>query len=176
MIIVEGPDGAGKSTLVRWVCETYGLEEGQRGEKNRDLIYRTTRADTFSAIHNMFSAVEPPLVWDRLGPWSDPIYAPLMGRDTAFTPREIKAIRAMRYFLHVPIILCLPPLSVVRANVEGSHQIKAATDHIDVIYRAYRDGMIYTLLHDYTQDNIDPVAGLIESYLHNRKERECFSS
>lgn len=182
MIVIEGPDGAGKSTLVKWITETYDLQEGERSEKNRDYIYRTTREDTWKAMHTELQASSPPLVWDRLGPWSDPIYAPLMGREVAFTRDELLFADNFIRQLQCSFIICLPPLEVVKANVEASHQIKAANDHIEVIYNKYRRLGLGRALpiawFDYTTAGGDrhSIQVRINSYLQARKEREQLCS
>jgi hypothetical protein len=172
MIVVEGCDGAGKSTLVRWICNEFGLEEGHRRTSNRDEIYRTTRIDTYAAIYNELMCDFPARVWDRLGAWSDPIYAPLMGRECAFSHRELNAISMMMSALACPLIVCLPKFAAVEDNVRRTHQIKAASEHIDKIYSAYSDLRGVTLFFNYERDDFQSVKHTISKYLQRRKERE----
>lgn len=175
MIIVEGPDGAGKSTLVEWICTEFNLPEGERRTFDRDEIYKTTRHDSFRALHAMLVADEGPQVWDRIGFISDPIYAPLMGRKVVFTRQEVEQFFEARRLLRFPLIICLPPFEVVKANVEGTHQIEAAKSNIKDIYNKYYR-LPWGLRYDYTVDGYTLVRNNIKRYLDQRKEREALCS
>lgn len=182
MIVVEGPDGSGKSTLVKWICKQFNLKEGQRSEKDRDKIYLTTRADTWRALHDECLATAPPRVWDRMGPYSDPIYS-LRGipsvRPCAFTPSEVKMFHNFMTNTHFGLlILCLPPLQVVQANAAKEHQLEGVVDRTADIWHDYklmhRGG---TLVYDYTRRGHQTgVALAISTHLKHRKAREFIVS
>lgn len=50
MVIVEGCDGTGKTTLVEALSVDLGLRVGQRATRNRDELYKVTRQDTYTAL------------------------------------------------------------------------------------------------------------------------------
>src|SRR5271166_6337392 len=100
MILVEGPDGAGKTTLVDQLCEDLGLSVGPRGTPNRDELYKVTREDAYKALAHAVEGYHRPYIWDRLGPISDPIYSRVMGRECAFKKSELyyalRILKALR--------------------------------------------------------------------------------
>ena len=174
MIIVEGPDGSGKSTLVEWILNTHNLKEGKRSTRNRDEIYKTTRADTWCALYHEMLATEPPVVWDRLGIFSDPIYAYAgvpVDRKCGFTLSEIIVYQDVLEHMGV-VIVCLPPIDVVVKNSLRSHQLKNVVRKTPEIYHEYQRlaGKYFT--YDYTKDPRDYIDLLITNHLDRRKERE----
>lgn len=200
MIIVEGPDGAGKTTLCERICREFNLKMGERSEKDRDKIYQTTRHDSWRALHEELVCAEPPRVWDRIGPYSDPIYSSLgipltdgvpTPRECAFTKKEIHVFRDAVRSLGL-VILCLPPLETVLENVQREYQLPGVPQLTKHVYTGYRITMgrnpIY-LKYDYTQSTGDTnnpktargvtwtsLAMAISFHLSQRKERECLSS
>lgn len=174
MIVVEGPDGSGKTTLCKQICERYGLEMGMRGTSNRDEIYKTTRQDTWFAMWQELEMSDN-LVWDRIGPISDPIYSAvgiLNNRFCAFTPGEIKVFQQFVDHLAL-VIVCLPPFEVVQANVETSHQLPRVKEQTGWIWQQYYtySGKAH-FVDDYTSVNPLSIEGTVDRYLLNRKSRE----
>jgi hypothetical protein len=177
VIVVEGPDGAGKSTLVGEICERWSLTEGQRSTADRAEIYKTTREDTWRAIHAELMCHERPLVWDRLGPVSDPIYSALNlphARECSFTYSELEMCSEILDRVSL-VIVCLPPLGVVMENVLGStkRQLPSTPQLVERVYEAYLPlGDLYWT-YDYTvSQNVTPV---ITNYLTQRRERELLA-
>ncbi len=184
MIIVEGPDGAGKSTLVERLCKLYGLEVGTRGTSNRDLLWTVTVPDTMRALGWAVGGFNNPKIWDRLY-YSDFVYAPIQGRKVAFNDSQQGHVDAVIESLRCPIIVCLPPRDVVLVNVAKVHQMDTVDENIGEIYDTYH-AMTYRtgdaikpfpehrIVYDYTFTGIryeTDVLEEIEDYLDNRQER-----
>ena len=180
MIIVEGPDGAGKTTLCERLCSDFDLAMGERGTKNRDLIYSTTRNDTWGAVRAELDCKMPPLVWDRLGPFSDPIYSrySIPSRACAFAVSEIAFFKQFIRQFQIPVIMCLPKKHVVVENVLGDgHQMEGVEEHIDKIYDEYTNLSRYHYMpfvkYDYTRPlTYNDVTQRIQAFMGFRKERE----
>lgn len=178
MIIVEGPDGAGKTTLCKWICKKYKLTMGSRSTKDRDKIYKTTRRDSWSALCLELLCLDRPLVWDRIGPYSDPIYSAAgipTKRGCSFTDSEIEIFDVV--VQHVGLmIVCLPPLEVVVANVHKERQIEGLQTTpglVNQIYDAYIPLADLYPTYDYT--NPTNLSSMIENHLTRRKEREALA-
>lgn len=189
MIIVEGPDGAGKSTLVKNLLARYpNMREGPRGTKDRSLLYTVAVPDTFGAINRAIRATggvcmkggrRDLCIWDRLY-FSEMVYAPIADRPCEFSPGQQDLINSLLETIGCPIILCLPPLEVVKANAMAAEQMKGVKENIEGIWRAY-DDLYYvmpdqTTVYDYTKPdnlvNIKSIIRGIDVYLEERAERE----
>lgn len=181
MIVVEGPDGAGKSTLVKHLSEKFGLEIGERGVANRDFLYKVTRQDTYRALSEAVKGDTPVKIWDRL--WiSEYVYHGIHpGRPCEFTESDTVLIRNLMNALACPFIVCLPPYQTVAENVAAVHQMEGVKGAVKEIYGHYVDGELpwplTTFHYDYTTDpgSIFAVENIVSHYLQRRKEREVWS-
>lgn len=190
MIIVEGPDGSGKSTLVRELAKEFGLLEGERGTTDRKKLYTVTRPDTYQALGHAVGGTAPVRIWDRLF-YSELVYAPLVDRPVEFSTSEQGYVRRMIDALACPIIVCLPPRDVVTQNVlatkdEQMDGVVAAARWIWNRYEdLWQDGVFgeHVMLYDYTSrlltdrplsfSSIDVIKENISDYLAERRERTC---
>src|SRR5437868_13537584 len=127
MIVVEGFDGTGKSTLVTRLSGDLGLRVGERGTENRDKLYEVTRQDTYTALAHAVSGRVPAYIWDRMF-FSEPIYSHVMGRKNAFNGNESMHVMAILKALRCPIIICHVPLEVAEENMEKKHQMEAVAE------------------------------------------------
>jgi hypothetical protein len=152
MIIVEGPDGAGKTTLVNYLLEVFGddLVLGERGTKNRDDLWKVTKPDTYRAIHRSLGypgrdleVPQVPEIWDRLF-WSEFVYWDLVGRDKPeFNQHDQTLIPQVIAALDSLVIWCLPPRSVVMANIESeAHQMEGVRERSAQIFDRYSGMML----------------------------------
>lgn len=144
MVIIEGPDGAGKTRL----CETLS------GEMNLSL------APTYAPRHQMhekgvrkrvFSGISAMLrgeiyLHDRLY-YSELVYGSILRKSIMFDENEMSWISNTLIRFEVPVIICLPSKQVVAENTEPflSHHIRDFWDNRDAIYDQYAL---------YAQDNI----------------------
>lgn len=171
LLIIEGPDGAGKSTLI----------ETMRRESNRSFaILRMSmypRDTDEVAQYLRFIERHPPdlpLVLDRHPLISEPIYGPLLrGIDRtacfSFTTHFSRILPS-----HLRMIYCRPPNETIRANVEknANEQLagvveraeKLATEYDIMIREPKVRSMIPITRYDYTQDKIENILGLINIF------------
>lgn len=187
MIVVEGPDGAGKTTLVQYLKEHYKLHVGTRGVKDRDLLYTVTVNDTMRALGKAVRAANTTLIWDRLY-YSDFVYAPIQERPIAFNASQQTHVDRVLDALRCPIIVCLPPFEVVEANAAAVHQMPGVDTNIAMIYYSYEKMVFphtennpvitkpfpdHRIIYDYTDPtSLAHVLAEVEDYLDERKERQ----
>lgn len=175
MIIVEGPDGAGKTTLVNMLLAEYpALKIGQRGTHDRDKLWTVTVGDTFralaEAVHN-----KQIYIWDRLF-YSEFVYSPVQDRPVAFTDMQSMYIRRLINDLGIPVVLCMPSLETCVENSRSEHQMRGVDGNEHVIYEGYKklyeaNYFPWHLVHyDYTRkrDEAD-VKRLVKDYLEQKE-------
>jgi hypothetical protein len=157
MIVIEGPDGGGKSTLVQQISQQFG----------RPISHRVVDKDT-NALVDLKAWTEKNLsftndlyVYDRHRLISEPIYGPIIREkpEPGFDdPQWLATMMWQFYMKKRPLIIyCLPSLETVIENVNRGDDNKVVASKIQSIYTLYivryaldiRTGR--TLLYDYTQ-------------------------
>jgi hypothetical protein len=180
VIILEGPDGAGKTTLKKELQERFALSEGQRGVEDRTLLYTVTVPDTYRAMCYAIHANAPAVVWDRLF-FSEFIYPKYQNRTEQFSLGQQAFITNVLEAMGCPIILCMPPYPVVEENAKVHEQMKGVNKNLAGIYNDYEDLYFVmpnqTIIYDYTGHkehsvDKDAVFRTVETYLHKRGKRE----
>lgn len=157
MILVEGPDGAGKSTLIKSLVEVTGFEVAPR------VVSKDTKAmlDLKVWVEDNLDLGPHDAIYDRYRLISEFIYGPVLRSTQApgFDDPDWVLHNLSHLYKNDPIIIyCLPPLDVVRHNLQGDDDNSAVRDFIDAIYTAYlqRAAMDLimrphrTIIHDYT--------------------------
>lgn len=165
MIIVEGPDGAGKTTLIKELVERTGLEVAPRvvskdAEAMTDLVKWTE--ENVAAGFQM-------KIFDRHRLISEPIYGPILRSETqpGFSdPQWFYSLLHQFYDLEPIVIYCLPPFEVVWKNIENDrdNKVVARAPIMRAIWGAYYNKAMTehvlnksTWIYDYTDENIGEV-------------------
>lgn len=137
MIIVEGPDGSGKSSLIRRLAEDFGLRVHEKASDSvtgpkGDMSVWAYRDVTTQRDHQLVE------IYDRHPLISQYIYGPIA--------REYLEPNMQSPTMHLSIrmlakqclmIFCLPPLKLVRENVMREAQMAGVEDNIARIYHMY---------------------------------------
>ena len=153
-IIVEGPDGAGKTTLISLIQHLYpDLEVHERFTRSvegpypdiAERVYRSVRDRPTHYVHDRHPVI------------SEYVYGhtiPTRHVNVDFLKVSMKAVR-QRIANNSLVIWCLPPLERVRYNVEQEEQMEGVAEHIDKIYEGYLiQKLLWTgaaITYDYTQ-------------------------
>lgn len=183
MIIIEGPDGAGKTTLVNQLYYMFDdeLRVGERGTKDRDFLWKVTVPDTMKAMAQYALSQGPVTIWDRLF-YSELVYAPLgmPPREVEFNASQQNHIERFIEVADFPVIFCMPPWDVVEYNIKQEHQMPGVVEHGKDIYHAYQVLLQRvpdrTILYDFTYEtdespDITEVYREVKDYIDDKRER-----
>lgn len=128
-IIIEGPDGAGKSTLAKSLADRLDMN-----------ILKMTANGGQSAPEYMQKLACDGVIIDRC--WvSEQVYSDLFGREPRIGNGDAEALTEFCERVGIPIIVLLPPLHVVigRLNERGDEYADVVCPNIVEIYRRYRE-------------------------------------
>lgn len=147
VVVLEGPDCAGKTTLARALVDTLGLGYHHEGPPPRGVpvgYYYKTIFDQVS--RNSRRGV----VFDRLA-LSEEVYGPVLRGRSGFGPGEYDEFAA-----HVAPravqVLCLPPLKTCLSAWEADKekQLLKWDWQVEAVWRAFKARRNGALLYDYT--------------------------
>lgn len=136
MIILEGPDGGGKTTKARELSEYFDLPIAPKVVASDT----TPMVDIYDWTNKNLAAGWQDTIFDRHRLISEPIYSVAMGgdRDERFWEKAWLGA-AMRQFQEIePIVVwCIPDFKFVNHNVLADDDNKTVWLHIEKIYRGY---------------------------------------
>jgi hypothetical protein len=155
------------------------LLEGERSTDDRDKLYQVTRQDTYKALGEAVMGYTPVRIWDRLY-FSELAYAEPMGRAVQFLPDERAFVEGVLLGAQIPIVICLPSLIEVRANManQAKHQLAVAREQTKAIYMTYstiasqlKSRTFNCHTFNYELDELAFIHRVVEEYLSRRKLR-----
>lgn len=149
--IIEGPDGSGKTTLIRDLLKDTDLTLAPRQSTS-------TGGPVANVYDRMVEQLENPQgdIYDRFPMFSEPIYAMSLNRpmDTRFNAENLNAL-ADKYLTKTTVIVCLPPYANAFINLGKEPQMDGVHQNYHEIYWKYfqmtSSPRIY--LYDYTIPN-----------------------
>lgn len=129
MLIIEGPDCAGKSTLAGELANALDMN-----------ILKMTANGGQSVPEYLQKLACDGVIIDRC--WvSEQIYSDLFGREPRVDNGDAEALTEFCGLVGIPIIVLLPPLHVVisRLNERGDEYADVVCPNIVEIYKRYRE-------------------------------------
>lgn len=128
-IIIEGPDGAGKSTLAKSLADALDMN-----------ILKMTANGGQSVPEYLQKLACDGVIIDRC--WvSEQVYSDLFGREPRIGNDDAEALSEFCVLNGIPIIVLLPPLHVVisRLNERGDEYADVVCPNIVEIYKRYQE-------------------------------------
>ncbi len=172
MIILEGPDGAGKTSLAHDLSNYFDLAIAPKVVASDT----TPMVDIYDWTNKNLAVGFQHTIFDRHRLISEPIYSVAMGgdRDLRFwEPAWLGA--ALRQFHEIkPIVVwCIPSFGVVNHNVLSDHNNKTVWLHIEKIWRGYVHAWLletyqYQILWDYEKTDPQWLRDRIHAMLMHR--------
>lgn len=165
MIIVEGPDGAGKTTLIGHLEQEYGLTREPRAVSSDVKLLTPIGEYIERELYRGFGW----RLYDRFALISSPQYMMTPDRTFQYPLTEVDWLQ-LQYLklakINPVLIFCMPPLEVVKANVARDPKNQVIADHIEEIYYHYvayigREFNPSAMIWDYTNPNRIKLGALI---------------
>ena len=140
MIIVEGPDGAGKSHLVGMLSEDLGIPVHERAVRDRLGPADPQGASLWKWAYNDVTTwpSQPMSISDRHPLVSEYIYGPIIRGVSApgFNHPSAHGLRRQME-QRCLLVLCLPPHEVYLANLKQEEQMDGVDEHALQLYGLY---------------------------------------
>lgn len=143
IVVVEGPDGAGKSTLIdnlRLSCEKHYVTLRRSGPP-KDLEEIKCIVSWIERFHPSYPT---PLIMDRHPFISEAIYGNLLRGQSLMQDYYQMHDIDMHFRGHINrIIYCRPPSGIIHKKLHENPQLKGVVERIDEIIRMYDSTMRY---------------------------------
>ena len=172
MIIVEGPDGSGKTTLIKHlqsIATFYMYHSKGPVTDLKDGLMRTNALYTYP-----FNSI-----MDRCVLISEPIYGPIVRNIDIFDQHLTGLWQRLKEKIDPTIIMCSPPYDTAEENIKNIEEVYNKSwktdDHLDLVIKKYKlllikyddiyarlvDMKFNVLLYKYTYTKMD----YLENYL-----------
>lgn len=167
VIIVEGPDGAGKSSLVSKLHHDLGNPVHERACTSEGGPVKELAQWVNSDLLAWRRRDVPVSIYDRHPVISEFIYGPIVRGE--FTDPEMSNIYMRRQVKMVATrsftVFCLPPLATVIQNLGDNEHMGGVAEHIREIYAGYQAMAIHwsgqSIVYDYKRDSYEMLLSLI---------------
>jgi deoxyadenosine/deoxycytidine kinase len=151
-VIIEGPDGAGKTSISLLVAEALAATRIKATVLHDDLLTRDVAYEELKAMYYS------PLItiYDRWYYPSDTIYNPIVAdKPSAFSPTEIVKIENNLNRVGALVIIVTADISILTERVGARGDDYIQSHHIPDIYHGYQDFIEYTTLPYVVVDTTD---------------------
>ena len=153
IIICEGPDYAGKTTLTNTLLQKY---------RNHVYVHCAVTSNIFAlhqtAITNGIGLSEDfAVIIDRLH-YSELVYGPIFRNGVSYDVKKFDEHYSSKHFPNIYKILCLPPKEIVldgfkKRAAQGGEMF----DTVEKVYDEYAKNPLGWTIYDWTKDGKQPI-------------------
>lgn len=144
MIIIEGPDNTGKTTLIDQLSKEFNLPTIKS--------YRPPNLEAITRFHHWAKAAPVTPLMDRHPAISDLVYGPILRDHTSSDPELVRSLRDQAY-----LVYCAPPLSTIQGSYLDRPQLEGTHENLEAIISEY-ESLMSTLEPDFIYDFTKPKA------------------
>ena len=145
MIILEGCDNAGKSTLALQLAEDLKISHARSFRKPKSL-------QDILDHHRWLSECPAQVVTDRHPAISELIYGPIIRQNTFSNPTEARRVTSLQTTY---LVYCRPPFHMMVSTLGQRKQMDGVLDRFLALSKAY-DELMEILQPDFTYDFSNP--------------------
>jgi len=162
MIIVDGPDGGGKTWLIKDLSRQ--LQKWTENLKVREPVKVIHSPGPLEsgllewALDALDRAIEP-VIFDRFPYFSEAVYGPILRHKSLISEMGFQEL-GIKLMTHEPLIVyCRPPLSVLLKTSQVMNQMDGVIDNLKAIVKRYDQQLQYWMRdfrvfhYDFTQED-----------------------
>lgn len=141
MIILEGCDASGKSTLLSHLAQKFRLTITRSFGKPQS-------SNDIEDYHKWLRFCPFPLILDRHPAISELIYGPVIRNHTHGSFSFAQSVANSTF-----LVFCCPPIEVVQSGLMNNSQMSGVPEKIVQLYQSYQslmDSLIPSFVYDYT--------------------------
>jgi hypothetical protein len=131
LILIEGADGVGKSTLAGTIVGITGAAIEHRGPPTARTLFLE-----YTELINAYDPQTDDLVCDRWH-WGEMIYGPLFRGGTDMTPDDLREIETVLLRKGAVMVHLTGVTAAVRARLEERGETRLPLDELGFVLRAY---------------------------------------
>jgi hypothetical protein len=138
-LVLEGPDGGGKTRLAEAICDQFPtMKSAEKASTSKTGPIRNLAAWTRAQFDVMDKSICP-LLYDRHPVISEPIYGPLVrgGAQPGFQPSPWLSTARLQMYSRTFVIWCIPPLEEVQKAVIDGRDMPGVAENIEKIHAEY---------------------------------------
>lgn len=180
IIIVEGMDGTGKTTLVQQLANRLEIQPRKfvgslgPGDDYRWVLVNRTKSE-ISELETLYAKGRPVRrLYDRFPLISEAVYGPTLRGRNCFGGLYY-SLRNRLLSLKTVIVYCRPDREVIWDNIQQVPQMEGVLDHFDTLLDTY-DKLFreltetpmnsYITIYDYTRDEVGELINEIGRFYH----------
>ena len=172
MIVVEGPDGGGKTTLCNQLQRDFDLSI-ERPQRGGEAPVVPVRNRVYRALSRSVKGHQEARIYDRLY-FSELVYGKVLRKHVEFSAFEQIFVTDVLRALKPVIVFCLPDFDNAQKNLVANPQLWGVEENYRKIYHEYElHNDDWGIHYDYERPNhYKRVTNAVAEYLQERTLRE----